>query len=214
MAIGPSAAQVITQNKTVLQALRPPEQRTCNAHTDVIHPLRGERLPYVRACRFLFLLFSCWLCSFSVLPKAVSFFRLSLTRDSPARKVQVFKANITIQAEELVTQRERIFEASTHFKWHINFCSFSAMSKLRTSFCIPLNTSNPLDSQWTSGVQMNTELIPKAGQQNRSGTIPATKVTADVLQQVNWNQAALHYWLCNTSFIFRPISLNQLLPTV
>lgn len=37
---------------------------------------------------------------------------------------------------------------------------------------------------------MNTELIPKAGQQNRSGTIPTTKV------------------------IFRPISLNQLLPTV
>lgn len=38
---------------------------------------------------------------------------------------------------------------------------------------------------------MNTELIPKAGQQNRSGTIPTTKVTVEILQQVNWNQAAL-----------------------
>lgn len=214
MVIGPSAAQVITQNKTVLQAPRWPEPRARNAHTGVIDTLRGERLPYIRACPFLFLLFSCWLHSFSVLPKAVLFFRLSLTTDNLARKVQVFKANVTIQAEELVTQRERIFEASTPFKWHIHFCSFSAISKWRTSFCIPLNTSDPLDSQWTSRVQMNTELIPKAGQQNRSGTIPATKVTVEILQQVNRNQAALRYWFCNTSFIFRPISLNQLLPTV
>ena len=65
-------------------------------------------------------LFCCWLRSFSVLPKALLFFRLSLTRDNLVRKVQVFKANVTIQAEELVTQRERVFEASTHFKWHLH----------------------------------------------------------------------------------------------
>lgn len=150
MAIGPSAAQVITQNKTVLQALRWPEQRVCNAHTDIIHPLRGERLPYVRACRwfFFFLLFSCWLRSFSVLPKAVLFFRLSLTGDNLARKVQIFKANVTIQAEELVTQRGRIFEASTHFKWHLHsFLQFFCYKQTKN---LILHSTEHLKSPWHS----------------------------------------------------------------
>lgn len=145
MAIGPSAAQIITQNKTVLQALCWPEQRARNAHTDIIHPLQGERLPYVRACRFLF---SCWLCSFSALPKAVLFSRLSLTRENLVRKVQVFKANVTIQAEELVTQRARIFEASTHFKWHLHsFLQFFCHKQMKN---LILHSTEHLKSPWQS----------------------------------------------------------------
>lgn len=60
---------------------------------------------------------------------------------------------------------------------------------------------------------MNTELIPKAGQQNRSRSIPTTKATVEIFQQVIWNQAALHYWFYNTRFILEPATLNQLLPT-
>lgn len=60
---------------------------------------------------------------------------------------------------------------------------------------------------------MNTELIPKAGQQNGSGTIPAMKVTVEILQQVT--EIRLHFTTgFVTCFIFRAICLNQLLPTV
>lgn len=139
---GPSAAQVITQNKTVLQALCTLTGFT-TASRDALH----------KACPSIFSFFL--LCSFSVLPKAVLFPRLSLSRDYLMWEVQVFKANVTIQAEEQVICRETIFEALTHFKWHIHFCNFPAISTWRTSFCIPLNSSNTLNSPWTSGVQMN-----------------------------------------------------------
>lgn len=60
---------------------------------------------------------------------------------------------------------------------------------------------------------MNTELIPKAGQKNRSGTIPAMKVTAEILQQVT--ETRLHFTAgFVTCFIFRPVCLNQLQPIV
>lgn len=126
MVIGPSAVQVITQNKTVLQALCWPEQHVCNAHTDWIHPLQGERLPYVRACCFLspfffFFFFLAGYAAFQCSQRLFYFFRLSLTRDNLVRKV--FKANITILAQELVTQRERLSKASAHFKGQLTFIS-------------------------------------------------------------------------------------------
>lgn len=94
---------------------------------------------------------------------------------------------------------------------YIHFCNFPAISTWRTTFYIPLNPSNTLNSPWTSGAQMNTELIPKAGQQKRSGTIPAMKVTVKILQRVT--EIRLHFTAgFVTCFLFRPICLNQLLP--
>lgn len=87
MVIGPSAPQVITQNKTALQALRRPAPHARNAHTE---NSPTARLPYVSGpCCFLLFFFSCWLGSFSVLPKAVLFFRLSLTRQSCKRSTSL-----------------------------------------------------------------------------------------------------------------------------
>lgn len=57
-------------------------------------------------------------------------------------EVQVFKANVTIQAEERVLHRETIFEALTNFKWHLH--SFLQFSCYKHTKNLILHSTEPL----------------------------------------------------------------------